>query len=432
MKSISRAMIAAALMTGVAGVAVSAPASAQKKKKEDEAKGPQLKLSKEVQGPASAAQTALASKDYATAATQLATAQGAAKSDDDRYIVSALQLQLEAMKIQDARASNAAANDAGLKAPLEALLANPKTPAADVGKYNYQLGIMAANAKDNAGAISYFQRAQAAGYNDPNLALQMVKLKMDAGDVAGGSADLEKAIDAQVAAGQKPDEQLYRYAIAKTNQKKMGPQTVGWVKRYVVAYPTAQNWRDGIVTFGMTPSSAVTLDKPQKVDLYRLMRAANALADQYDYENYAQWTYDMGLPYETKAVLTEGKAKGKIPASSSSANELLKVANQAIATEGSLAPSEAKAKAGANGRIAANTGDAYLGSGNYAKAIELYRLALEKGGVDTDTVNTRLGIALAGSGDKAGAKAAFQAVKTAPRSDIAGLWITYLDNPPTA
>ncbi|QNE31020.1 hypothetical protein F1C10_02980 [Sphingomonas sp. NBWT7] len=430
MKTISRVAVAAALMAGVAGVAVSTPAIAKEKKAEQ--KGPALKLSKEVQGAAAAAQAAIAAKDFATAGTQLATAQAGAKTDDDRYIVAALQLQMEATKIQDARAANQTANDAGLKAPLEALVANPKTPAVDVAKYNYQLGIMAANAKDNAGAINYFQRAQQLGYNDPNLPLQMVKLKMDAGDVAGGSAELEKAIDAQVAAGQKPSEDLYRYAIAKTNQKKMGPQTAGWIKKYVVAYPSAKNWRDGLVTYGMTQSSAVTLDKGQKVDMYRLMRATKSLADQYDYETYAQWTYDLGLPYETKAVLEEGKASGKIPASSASANDLMRVANQAIATEGSLSGVEAKAKAGANGRVAANTGDAYLGMNNYAKAIELYRVALQKGGVDADAVNTRLGIALANSGDKAGAKTAFAAVKTAPRADIASLWTLYLDNPPTA
>jgi hypothetical protein len=430
MKSISRVAIAASLMAGVAGLAISAPASAKEKK--EAAAAPALKLSKDVQGPASAAQTALGAKDYATATAQLATAQAAAKTDDDRYIVAALQLQMEATKIQDARTANQPANEEGLKAPLDALIANPKTPATDLPKYNYQRGIMAVNAKDNAGAIAFFQRAQQLGYNDPNLSLQMVKLKMDAGDVAGGAAELEKSIDAQTAAGQKPSEDLYRYAIAKTNQKKMGPQTAGWIKRYVVAYPSSKTWRDGLVTYGMTQSSAVTLDKAQKVDLYRLMRATKALADQYDYENYAQWTYDMGLPYETKAVLTEGKANGKIPASSASANDLLRVANQAIATEGSLAPVEAKAKSGANGRIALNTGDAYLGMGNYAKSIELYRVALEKGGVDADTVNTHLGIALANSGDKAGAKTAFAAVKGAPRADIASLWTIYLDNPPTA
>jgi hypothetical protein len=39
---------------------------------------------------------------------------------------------------------------------------------------------------------------------------------------------------------------------------------------------------------------------------------------------------------------------------------------------------------------------------------------------------------LALSGDKAGAKAAFAAVTTAPRSDIAGFWSTWIDSPPTS
>jgi hypothetical protein len=45
---------------------------------------------------------------------------------------------------------------------------------------------------------------------------------------------------------------------------------------------------------------------------------------------------------------------------------------------------------------------------------------LQKGGVDAGEVNTRLGIALAAQGDKAGATAAFDAVKGAPRADLAG------------
>ena len=57
---------------------------------------------------------------------------------------------------------------------------------------------------------------------------------------------------------------------------------------------------------------------------------------------------------------------------------------------------------------------------------------MQKGGVDADTVNTRLGIALANSGDKAGAQAAFDTVKTEPRPGIAGLWLAYLASPPTA
>ena len=43
-------------------------------------------------------------------------------------------------------------------------------------------------------------------------------------------------------------------------------------------------------------------------------------------------------------------------------------------------------------------------------------------------MNTRLGIALARSGDKAGAKAAFALVK-GPEMGIAQLWTVYVDAP---
>jgi hypothetical protein len=55
----------------------------------------------------------------------------------------------------------------------------------------------------------------------------------------------------------------------------------------------------------------------------------------------------------------------------------------------------------------------------------MYRAALSKGGVDANEVNTRLGIALARSGDKAGAQAAFGAVTGNPRAGIAALWTTW-------
>lgn len=424
MKSISNAVMAA-LLAGGATLALSSGAVAQKKNDKAAPAAPQLKLSKEVREPAAAAQTALAAKDVATAAPLIAQAEAAAKTDDERYISQALKLNLEAIKLDTPGTSNA-----GLVAPLDALLANPRTPAADKARYAYQRGVIAANTKDPQGATAFFQQAQSLGYTDPNLPLQIVKLKMDSGDVAGGSAELEKVVAAQTAAGVKTDEAMYRYAIAKTNQKKMTPQTLSWIRSYLKAYPTVKNWRDMTVFYGIQPQSVVTMDKGQRVDLYRLLRAGKALADQYDYELYAQYSYDMGLPWETKTILTEGKAAGKVPSSSANATSLLGAANTSITAEGSLTTLETRSKAAANGKLAASTGDAYLGSGNYPKAIELYRVALTKGGVDADMVNTRLGIALANSGDKAGAKTTFELVKGAPRADIAALWIDFLDHPP--
>ncbi|MGQ7460909.1 hypothetical protein ACTGUS_12805, partial [Streptococcus suis] len=92
---------------------------------------------------------------------------------------------------------------------------------------------------------------------------------------------------------------------------------------------------------------------------------SNSLVDQAAYEEYAQAVYDRGNPYESAAVLKEGMASGKIPATSTFSKRLLGDATTAIKNEGSLATSEKQASASANGKLSAQTADAYLGQGNY-------------------------------------------------------------------
>jgi Flp pilus assembly protein TadD len=71
-------------------------------------------------------------------------------------------------------------------------------------------------------------------------------------------------------------------------------------------------------------------------------------------------------------------------------------------------------------------GDRYYAMGDYAKAADLYRMAMGKPGVDGAVANLHLGMALARSGDKAGATTALNAV-TGPRADIAKFWLAYVN-----
>ncbi|HET9510843.1 MAG TPA: hypothetical protein VFO80_06780, partial [Sphingomonas sp.] len=135
-----------------------------------------------------------------------------------------------------------------------------------------------------------------------------------------------------------------------------------------------------------------------------------------------------GYPAETRAVLDEGKATGKIPASDASATRLSTDANTAIKNEGSLTSLETKAKAAANGKLALSTGDVYLGQGNATKALEMYAVAKQKGGVDASELALHTGAAHAQAGQKDQARAAFQSITAAgPRKDMAAFWIQYLD-----
>lgn len=428
MNRISTVAIAAALLG--TGALAAAPASA-KDKKQEQAQGSGLKLGADVLKVAQPAQAALKAKDYATAEPLVAQTEAAAKTDDEKYIAAALRYDLENGKLYAAQDANpkAPVNETALAAPLDALLANPKTPADARGRYAFRRGALSFNSHQYPQAIQYFQQAKQLGYTDDNIDLQIVKAKMESGDTAGGSADLQATMDRMTAAGQKPPEDYYRYAIARSNQSKDKAATVAWLTRYGKAYPTAKNWRDISVMYGIAQQPIDTLDKVQKIDLFRLMHDSKSLADQYDYEEYAQNAVDRGLPGEAAMVLREGQASGKLP-TTRTVTEMLTQATQAARAEGSLAPLEVKAKAAADGKLAAQTADGYMSQGNYAKAVELYRLALTKGGVNADEVNTHLGIALSRTGDKAGAETAFAAVKTGSRANIAALWTAWLNSTP--
>lgn len=429
MKIVSQFALAAALATGLT---LAPPAFAQKKSKEEKAPG--LKLSPAVVKVAKPAQDALVANDTATAEPLVAQVEAGATTEDDKYIAAVLRYNLEQLRINAATQANpnAPTNDTAIAKPLDALIASPSTPQADRGKYLYRRAAMAYNAKQYPVAIDYFTKARDAGYQNPEIGLYMVRAKVESGDVAGGTADLEKQIADMNARGEKAPEEYYRYAIARSNKSKLKPQTMTWLTKYAAAYPSQKTWYEVLATYGIQQDSVVKLDNQQKIDLFRLMHATGGLADQYYYLEYAQKAQSAGLPFEAQAVLKEGIANGKIPATNTEAKAMQAEVAQSVRNEGSLATLETKAKAGANGSLAMQTADANLGAGNYAKAVELYKLAQTKGGVDADTVNLRLGIALARSGDKAGAAAAFAAVKAAPRADIAQLWTTYINQAPAA
>jgi Flp pilus assembly protein TadD len=428
MTRVSTIAFAAALAT--AGAITTVPATAQKRG-EQQAAGFKFSSGEIVQA-ISAAKTALDAGDTATAEPLVVQVESKVQNDDDKFAAATLRLALESRKNQAARAAGQPVDQTRLVTPYTVLLDHPKTPAESRATYALDLGVIFFNSKQYQQAVTYFERAKQLGSTDPNLDANLVRAKLLGGDKAGGMTALTTMIEQQSANGGKAGEDLYRFAISQTVAARDNAGTLNWMKRYLTAYPTAKNWRDMIKIYGLQQGSLITVTRPQSLDLYRLMRATKSLGGQFDYEDYAQRAVSSGLPWEARAVITEGKASGKIPSSSSVANEILTRSTNSINVGTSLAALETKAKASADGKLAAQTGDAQLGSGNYAKAAELYRLALQKGGANAAEVNTRLGIALAMSGDRAGAKTALQAVTGAPAADIAALWIAFVEAPVVA
>src|SRR5258706_3655342 len=209
-------------------------------------------------------------------------------------------------------------------------------------------------------------------------------------------------------------------------------ETDNWTRNWLAAYGTKENWRDAIFSFGFSGSGAKRLTDRQRVDLYRLMRATKSLAGQKEYIDYADSAVKIGLPTEAETIVQEGFDNKVIPAGNVSATDLKKQAREAITADKPLAAQEKLAASAPKGDLAAQAGDSYLGLRNYPKAIEMYRLALSKGGVDADPVKLHLGIALALSGNKDEAKSNFDAITTVPNTAVAKLWTTYLITPPAA
>ncbi|MGB3929136.1 MAG: hypothetical protein WBL20_09245, partial [Sphingobium sp.] len=403
------------------GGAVSAPAFAAKK---DEKKaGPKLNVSPDVIKSLQAAQKAMEAQDFAAAKTAVADADSKAKSNDDKYQIGAIKLNLSITSKDTALQSEA----------LNQMLDSGLTPPEQAGQFNAIAADQALQAKNYDVALQRGQAALAAGYKaeavQPTLAQAYfakagttnVSAEPARGFTQQGLAALKAGADAMKASGQPVPVQWYQIGVSRAEAAKL-PEVTEWAKWAYEAAPNGENLRTLVRLFQRANPS---ISNRENLDVLRLLGASDGLVIAADYLEYAEMASKTGIYGEVKTVIDKGRSKGTLNASQG--GDLYQPAVAKIAGDKStLGAAEADAQKAANGKIAAATGDAYLGYGDYAKAAAMFELAKQKGGVDADEVNTRLGIAKTLGGDTAGAKAAFESVQGGSRKQVAGLWISYL------
>jgi tetratricopeptide (TPR) repeat protein len=358
-----------------------------------------------------ALQTAVNAKDAATIPTALAAARAKAKTKDDNYVIAKLQLKAAA----DANDVSAMAQGA------EAVLASGYAAAPEQATLGLALGKIYYNAKTYDKAAAALERALQLDPNNSELIETLAYTRSAMGQPAEGVAMLRKAIAGRLAAGQKPEETWYKRALKMSYDAKL-PGTPAIAVEWVAAYPSPKNWRDAIVIY----QNASGLGDAALIDSMRLARATGALQGENDYYRFTNTLVGKGFPGEAKAVLEEGFAANKVNKGSSALGPVYALAaSRSQGDRASLAASATAAKAAADAKKAMVTAEAYYGYGDYAQSADLYRVALTKAGVDKDLANLRLGMALTGAGDKAGATAAFNAAGGA-QLPVAKLWLTYL------
>jgi hypothetical protein len=408
MKLVSSLALGAAIILGAAPTVALAA-------KEKPAAAPSMTLSKEFRAAAGPAQAAIKANP-AGADAAVTAAEAAATTVDDKFVAAQLRLQVGgALKNQVMQQ----------KAVLAMIGSGSALANADMPRLNFYAGQFAYSANDFPKAIQYLNEADRLGYKSGNqdVYLLLAEANFKSNNVPAGLAFVDKAIAANTATGTKAPEAWYARASSVAYKAKLNSESAKWTRAQVRNYPTAENWRSALVVY----RDGATRDGNLNLDIFRLMRLTKSLAGERDYYEFASLATERGLPGEAKSIIDEGVATNAVPAGSRALTELRGMAAAKIAgDQASLAATERQAGASATGRVASATADAYLGYGQDAKAIALYKMALTKGGVDVDAVNTRMGIALMRSGDKAGARAAFTAVKGA-RADVAAFWLLWLD-----
>ncbi|MCW3849206.1 tetratricopeptide repeat protein [Sphingomonas sp. LB-2] len=413
MKMVSTLALAAVLTLGVAS-----PAMAQKRgQQEDPNAAPKLTVSAAFRKPAADAEKAFNAGDIPGADTALAQAEAVAKNDDEKYFAAFLRLRIEVRK----------QNREGIIKAADALIANPKTPQGHLPEYYFVRAQATFYSGKRADALPFLLKARELGRNDIDLPFMLAQIYGDAGKTDEAVTEMSRAIDLVKASGKTPEQNWYEWAFSRVYKSGDRTASAVWMMRIVKDFPTLANWHRMIALYRESANVAkVELGKREKMDLFRMMRATGALADQADYFNYAKAAIESGLPWEAVSVIDEGRKAGKVPANDADFARMYTGAQTAIRTDTPLETQLAQAK---DGKETALVGDAFLSSGNYARALAVYDQALAKGGADANAINLHRGVALVGLGRKEEARAAFALVSGTPLGDIAKLWTVWLDLP---
>jgi hypothetical protein len=424
MNSTSRYALFAALGLAVAAVVPGAPAFAAKK--EEKPATPQLKIGNEIRKPLAEADAAIKKKDVPAAEAALATASSLAKTPDEQYAVA--QYSLNAAQVSGDQAKLSAALDALITAGEAA---NQLTDANRAQFYWFQ-GQFAYQAKNYPKAEASLQRAIAAGSTQADAYAILADAQSRNGKPGEAVATLQKVIDAKAASGESIPSEWYGRGADIASRAKLPNEFVRLTTAWLSAYPVKQNWHDSLFIYRQLGGLSGETD----LDLLRLARAAGALplSAASNYIDYALAVY-LKFPNEGVDVLNEGIAAGKLdPKTSQNTREIIALSQHKIAPDKASIPAAITAANGpkATFKSVMTTADLLYGYKDYAKAAELYKVALTKPGADANQANYRMGLALSLAGDKAGAKAAFDTVTTGAYAALAAYAKVWSAKPATA
>jgi hypothetical protein len=361
-----------------------------------------------------AVQQTLAQGDLVGAQSRAQALVSAADQPFEKYLAGQLMLQAAAGR-NDLRSQRIA---------LSAILDSGQSSTAEAARLRATAGIISAMLGDRKDAIAQITFANEQGYATVESQIALGEAKFLRNDAPGGVAALDQAFGLQAKAGKPIAESWYDRSVALAYRARRPDLVAKWTQAKLAAYPSAPNWRSGIINY----MNAAATPADQSLDLYRLMAATESIASERDWLGYASAAGQKGTAAEAKAALDTGLKNGDLEATDLAVKkELTGLRPKAAKALADIPVLTAKAQKATTGTPSLVAADAQFAAASYPAAVELYRAALTKGGVDTPRATTRLGIALARSGDLAGGKAALAEVSDQAWAPVAGFWGVWID-----
>lgn len=208
------------------------------------------------------------------------------------------------------RVKGAAAQRAGDNATaattLEAAFNSGNVPAGEQGQLAETIAFCYSQARNNAKASAWANKAQSLGVQSASLRQLQAYLQTQSGDYSGVMRDSQAAVDAAEKAGRRPGEDdLLRLADAQRRMNnKQGEFST--LEKLVTYYPKKDYWS---AYLGRVQSKPGFSDR-FAVDVLRIRLATGNMTGASDYMELAQLALQDGLASEGKAVMTKGFAAG--------------------------------------------------------------------------------------------------------------------------
>lgn len=306
---------------------------------------------------------------------------------------------------------------------MEAELDDGFTPANEQQQKVRALAALNYQLKNYDKAIEFGQRALKGGFGEEETKKIVGQAYYLKGDWKDTLKFEEGLVDAAIKGGSNPSSESLQLVLSACVKLEDNACTTKALEKLVTYYPKPEYWSN--LLFSLMKETASS--DANTLQAYRLMFEVDVLKSADDYIEMAQLAMDAGSPGEAQKALQRGFDKNVFAdqRSKEKATRLLDKAKlKASADQPTLDKIAKQADAAPTGLQNAGMGLAYLGYGQYDKAVDEYTKAVSKGGLkNPPETQLMLGIADLKAGHKDDAVKAFKAVKGDPVLErLAGLW----------